>query len=70
VKEINFDFTFVSALAVSLSMDGFFFYYFLKGGPNDTHKHPAPMAQPFTASPMDPPPHTAALYLPWSATRA
>jgi len=28
------------------------------------------MAQPFTASPMDPPPHTAALYLPWSATRA
>ncbi|KAJ6919679.1 hypothetical protein NC651_013585 [Populus alba x Populus x berolinensis] len=32
-----------------------------QGGPDDTHnKHPAtPMAQPFTASPMDPPPHTA-----------
>ena len=58
VKEINFDFAFVSALAVSLSLDGFF--YFQKGGPDDTHKHPAtPMAQPFTASPMDPPPHTA-----------
>jgi len=54
VKEINFDFTFVSALAVSLSMDGFLLLLFLKGGTKRHPQAPSPHGSAFYSKPNGP----------------